>query len=194
MDHLNQLMGKLDMINGSILNSVDRRETKNLQHEKINLISDINKQCQYIKINLPKYSQKEFNKLLMKYLTQQKQFHDTETNIHATQLMMKYPNLTREEAIYKLQHEDVDTEHLLCIIDPSMLLNSNECLNYVTQRHKEIVKLEESINELQELFISTYAIVENQGETINRIETKTNNAKYYISNGKKELKLSLKFF
>lgn len=190
MDHLNQLIKKLDMINGSILNSVDRRVTKNLKNEKTTVIAEIDKQCQYCKLNLPKSSHDEFNKIIMKYLSHQKQFHDTETNIHATQLMMKYPNLTMDEAIYKLQNENVDTEHILCLIDP--ILNYNECLNYVTYRHKEIIKLEKSIDELHELFICTYVIVENQGETINRIENKTNSAKNYISSGKRELKLALK--
>lgn len=192
MDHLNQLIKKLDMINGSILNSVDRNLTKNLKNEKSTVIAEIDKQCQYCKLNIPKSSHNEFNNIIMKYLSHQKQFHDTETNIHATQLMMKYPNITRDEAIHKIQNENVNTEHILCLIDPAMLLTSNECLNYVTQRQKEIVKLEKSIDELHELFISTYAIVENQGETINRIGTKTNAAKNYISNGKRELKLTLK--
>ena len=38
----------------------------------------------------------------------------------------------------------------------------------------------------------TYAIVENQGETINRIKANTNSSKNYISSGKNELKLANK--
>ena len=79
-----------------------------------------------------------------------------------------------------------DTDNILCLVNPKSL-NTNDTLNYVSLRHKEIMKLERSIQELNELFISTYAIVENQGETIDKIANTTTIAKNHIKGAKHEL-------
>ncbi len=190
---LDNLITQLDKLNYSILYSVDSKTTKTLQKNKVDLVSLIDKQCQITKKNLDKIYHTNFNDLIKKYIIIQEKYRDTETNIYATQLVMMNPDLTMEMATAKIKG-GYDTENILCLVNPkSLVSNANENLNYVTLRHKEIMKLERSIQELHELFISTYAIVMDQGETIDRIATTTNNAKTHISGAKRELKIGLKY-
>ncbi len=184
MEHLNELIINLEKLNGLILISVDRQKTKKLEAEKVELVMAINKQCQVCQ-------PKNFNHLIMKYLNIQQSFRDQETRIYATQLIMKNPNLTMEEATTLIKTGKIDTEHILCLSNVN-LFDAQETLNYITLRHKEILKLEKSINELKELFISTYAMTMNQGETIDCIKNHTDVAKQHISGAKRELILARK--
>ncbi len=190
---LDNLITQLGNLNNSILYSVDDNNTKILRKNKIELISLIDKQCQITKKKLDKIYHAKFNDLIKKYIIIQEKYRDTETNIYATQIVMMNPNMTMEMAITKIKG-GYDTDNILCLVKPkTLLLSSTENLNYVNVRHKEIMKLEKSIQELHELFISTYAIVMHQGETIDRIENTTSNAKTNISSAKRELKIGYKY-
>lgn len=180
---LENLINELDKLNGSILFNVDSNKIKSLKKERIELITKIDKQCRLTKINL--HETTIFNHLIKKYITIQQRYRDTEINIHATQLVMKNPELTMDMAIAKINN-GYDTDNILCLVNPKSL-TTNDTLNYVTLRHKEIMKLERSIQELNELFISTYAIVENQGKTIDKIANTTTIAKNHIKGAKHEL-------
>ena len=46
---------------------------------------------------------------------------------------------------------------------------ANESYNYVVARHKEVLKLERSLQEVHQLFVDMAALVDQQGEVIDRI-------------------------
>ena len=181
MDQLDTNINKLDQLNKTILSSVDSTLIKKLNKDRDTLINLINENCRLIKPKLTKNEHPQFNDLIRKYIIIQQTYRNTEMDIYATQLMMRDPNLTKNDAKQMIK-DGYDTEGILCLLD------NHACLNYVTLRHKEILKLEKSIQELHELFISTYAIVEDQGATVNRIANTTSNAKDYVIDAKQELK------
>lgn len=182
MDRLDDLINQLNLLNTQILTSVDSSKTKNLKNEKRKLVGLIDQQCQLLKPTIKKSDVETYNDLIRKYITIQEKYHQTETSINITQLMIKNPNLN-----YKQAEQMVKSGY-----ESNLCLDSLTMLNDVTERHKQVMKLEKSIDELYELFIAMNAIVENQSNTINSIESKTSNAKLSIKNAKKELLLCKK--
>ena len=57
-----------------------------------------------------------------------------------------------------------------------------ETLRQVQSRQKDIEKLERSIRELADVFQYMYALVEQQGEKIDRVEKYVNEARDYVEN------------
>jgi len=57
----------------------------------------------------------------------------------------------------------------------------------IQARHKEILKLEESLRELHQLFVDMAVLVEAQGELLDQIENQVSNAVGYTEKGAKEL-------
>jgi len=57
----------------------------------------------------------------------------------------------------------------------------------IQARHKEILKLEESLRELHQLFVDMAVLVDAQGELLDQIENQVNNAVGYTEKGAKEL-------
>ena len=183
---LDQLILNLNKLNDSIISSVDRNKTKQLQADKRVLIKDIDQLCKLCKNLITDKEIEDFNHLIIKYLKIQESFRNTNIHIYATQLMMVDPNITMDEAINKIKTGKIDTDKILCLVHPSFI-TGQESYNYVKERHKEILKLEKSINELKELFISTYAITMDQGNTIDGISANTSTAKQHVSKAKREL-------
>ncbi|XP_065891057.1 syntaxin-2-like isoform X2 [Dysidea avara] len=59
-----------------------------------------------------------------------------------------------------------------------------QALTDVEQRHQEIMALEQDIRELQEMFIDISALVQEQGEVINRIEYNVESAAHHVKRGR----------
>lgn len=184
LEELNISIIKLGKINNLIIGSIIN--TKNLEKERNEIICIINNQCKNIKLKLSKNHYEAFNNLIKKYLTIQKMYHDTEKQILATQLILKDPTLTMEMA------DNIITNGQ-CPQNILQLSNANEMYDYVKQRHFEVLKLEKSIQEVNELFIGMYAIVEEQGDTLDRIKNKTESAKNNTGYAIVDLKKAWKF-
>ena len=100
----------------------------------------------------------------------QKEYCDTEKRMYATQIVLKNPNITMDVAEQMITN-GYPTHNILCLLDVSDMYN---CIKI---RHNEILKLEQSIIELNELFIGTHAIIMEQGNKIDKIADKTKSAK-----------------
>jgi syntaxin 1B/2/3 len=61
-----------------------------------------------------------------------------------------------------------------------------------TNRHNEILQIEQSINELQEIFQDIFELVHQQGELVNNIETHVAGAYEYTQTGNTQLKTAVK--
>jgi len=60
-------------------------------------------------------------------------------------------------------------------------------LNYVEGRHRELVKIENSVNELHQLFCDMAILVNEQGEHIDNIESNVGKAMAYVEEANKDL-------
>lgn len=64
---------------------------------------------------------------------------------------------------------------------------AKDALSYIEQRHRDIKKLEQSIQELHQLFVDMALLVETQGELIDQIEYNVNQSVAYTGEAVKQL-------
>ena len=101
------------------------------------------------------------------------------------------PNATDEEiemAMEKGQSVFADQ-----IMEKSRHEAALEALQYIENRHKDIVKLEQSIIELHQLFVDLAILVEQQGEMIDQIEFNVVQAKTYTKEAVVEIAEASKY-
>eukprot|EP01136_Pigoraptor_vietnamica_P021008 Opistho-1_new@70664 len=70
---------------------------------------------------------------------------------------------------------------------------AQQALDDIQERHRELVKLEESIRELHQLFVDVALLVESQGEMVDSIESNVTNAADYVEDAEKELGQALRY-
>ena len=63
----------------------------------------------------------------------------------------------------------------------------------IQSRHEDIVKLEESLKELRQLFLDMQALVEQQGEVLNEIENAVDSAVDHTTKGLDEMRKAVKY-
>lgn len=141
-------------------------------------IDHIDKQCKLIK---PKNQEEkdQFVALIKKYIEIQEDYKKNKMALITTQLKIRNPNLTEEECNNIIMQGNY--KNSLCIYDVHSMYD------YVSLRHQEIMKLEQSLQEVRELFISTYALVEIQGDRVDTISDSITNAKNNVCYAKKDL-------
>jgi len=70
---------------------------------------------------------------------------------------------------------------------------AKKALKDIQDRHQEILKLEESLRELHQLFVDMQILVEAQGQMLNEIEKAVDNAVDYTEKGAAEMKKAVKY-
>ncbi|KAM4635231.1 syntaxin-2-like [Polymixia lowei] len=91
---------------------------------------------------------------------------------------------------------DEELEEILHSANPAIFtsdINSDlqitrQALNEIESRHQDIIRLESSLRELQEIFTDIAMLVETQGELINNIEKNVSGAVDYVEMAKGETK------
>ena len=73
------------------------------------------------------------------------------------------------------------------ILDKKRHTAAKEALAYIENRHKDIIRLEQSIQELHQLFLDLAILVEAQGELIDQIEYNVSQAASYTKDAVKQL-------
>nr|XP_056715320.1 syntaxin-2 [Euleptes europaea] len=94
------------------------------------------------------------------------------------------------------QLEDMLESGNLSIFTSDIILDTKitrEALDEIESRHKDIIKLESSIQELHEMFMDMAMLVEVQGEMVNSIEKNVMNAVDYVEHAKEETKKAVKY-
>ncbi|KAM9211165.1 syntaxin-1A isoform 2-T2 [Dugong dugon] len=76
------------------------------------------------------------------------------------------------------------------IMDSSV---SKQALSEIETRHSEIIKLENSIRELHDMFMDMAMLVESQGEMIDRIEYNVENSVDYVERAVSDTKKAVKY-
>ncbi|XP_062816339.1 syntaxin-1A isoform X3 [Anolis carolinensis] len=82
------------------------------------------------------------------------------------------------------------------IFSSGIIMDSNitkQALNEIETRHSEIIKLENSIRELHDMFMDMAMLVESQGEMIDRIEYNVEHAVDYVERAVSDTKKAVKY-
>ncbi|XP_070806421.1 syntaxin-2 isoform X1 [Pituophis catenifer annectens] len=92
--------------------------------------------------------------------------------------------------------EDMLESGNLSIFTSDIILDTKltrAAVDEIESRHKDIIKLESSIQELHEMFMDMAMLVEVQGEMVNSIEKNVMNAVDYVEHAKEETKKAVKY-
>ncbi|XP_041096854.1 syntaxin-1B-like isoform X2 [Polyodon spathula] len=79
---------------------------------------------------------------------------------------------------------------------PQIIMDSNitkQAMNEIETRHTEIIKLENSIRELHDMFVDMAMLVESQGEMIDRIEYNVEHSVDYVERAVSDTKKAVKY-
>ncbi|XP_029921890.1 syntaxin-2-like isoform X2 [Myripristis murdjan] len=94
--------------------------------------------------------------------------------------------VTTDEELEDILHSDNPAIFTSHFISDSRI--TRQALNEIEARHQDILRLESSIRELQEVFVDTAMLVESQGELMNNIEKNVTSAAEYVDSGKADTK------
>lgn len=98
-------------------------------------------------------------------------------------LIIKYPNASNEQltaAASFMMDDDILSKSVL-------LMNVTDFLIHAQKRHNEIIKLEKSLYEVNQLFIDMMVLTNSQGETIDHILQNVQSAKQKVKDGMADL-------
>ncbi|RXM95190.1 Syntaxin-1A [Acipenser ruthenus] len=101
------------------------------------------------------------------------------------QLEITGRNTTNEELESMLESDNP------AIFTSGIIMDSNitkQAMNEIETRHTEIIKLENSIRELHDMFVDMAMLVESQGELVNNIEKNVMSSVDYVERAKEETK------
>ncbi|XP_066579345.1 syntaxin-4 isoform X2 [Amia ocellicauda] len=133
---------------------------------------------------------REFVELMGRCNTIQSQYRDRNVERIQRQLRITGTNVTEEELDQMLDsgQTDVFTQNILK--DTQV---TKQALNEISSRHDEILKLEQSIRDLHEMFQYLAMEVEAQGEMVNRIETNILQSSNYVEKAAADTKVAVEY-
>lgn len=176
----NQVDSLIDQINGAaqkLRAQLDRIGEHTKTMEQVECTDD------RIVFNIRGALMSQYVLTMQRYQEIQTNYNDKSRDILITQVKLKNPNASEAEIQAKI--DSGDTQQLQ--IASAKLDMANESYNYVAARHKEILKLEKSLQEVHQLFVDMAALVDAQGEVIDRIAFRVANAKADVAIAKDEL-------
>ncbi|VDL70839.1 unnamed protein product [Nippostrongylus brasiliensis] len=100
-------------------------------------------------------------------------------------------NVTEEEADKIINSAGRD-ELFFREVNP-LSVSARAALTDVKRRHNEIVELEKSIQEMQEIFVDLQNLTEIQGEIVDNIERNVGTTKTHVEEGSKNVKVALEY-
>uniref|UniRef100_A0AAY4C7E7 Syntaxin-1B n=1 Tax=Denticeps clupeoides TaxID=299321 RepID=A0AAY4C7E7_9TELE len=133
---------------------------------------------------------RKFVEVMTEYNTTQSKYRDRCKDRIQRQLEITGRTTTNEEL------EDMLESGKLAIFTDDIKMDSQmtkQALNEIETRHTEIIKLENSIRELHDMFLDMAMLVESQGEMIDRIEYNVEHSVDYVERAVSDTKKAVKY-
>ncbi|KAJ7309722.1 hypothetical protein JRQ81_007784 [Phrynocephalus forsythii] len=154
--------------------------------------------------NVNRASAADFRIRKSQHSTLTRQFVDVMTTYNTAQIVFRErtkDQIRRQLEITGKTTTDEELEDMLengnlSIFTSDIILDTKitrQALNEIEARHKDIIKLESSIQELHEMFMDMAMMVEVQGEMVDSIENNVLKASEYIEQAKEETKKAVKY-
>ncbi|XP_073677450.1 syntaxin-1B [Garra rufa] len=146
----------------------------------------------YLSTFIPQHStlSRKFVEVMTEYNTTQSKYRDRCKDRIQRQLEITGRTTTNEEL------EDMLESGKLAIFTDDIKMDSQmtkQALNEIETRHTEIIKLENSIRELHDMFVDMAMLVESQGEMIDRIEYNVEHSVDYVERAVSDTKKAVKY-
>ncbi|XP_078062499.1 syntaxin-1B [Mustelus asterias] len=133
---------------------------------------------------------RKFVEVMTEYNATQSKYRDRCKDRIQRQLEITGRTTTNEEL------EDMLESGKLAIFTDDITMDSKitkQALNEIETRHTEIIKLENSIRELHDMFVDMAMLVESQGEMIDRIEYNVDHSVDYVERAVSDTKKAVKY-
>jgi syntaxin 1A len=103
--------------------------------------------------------------------------------------------ITKQHKTHDEVEQMVDDNNLGVFTQGILVENAQmkQALGDITARHNDIIRLENSIKELYDMFLDMAMLVEEQGDMIDRIEYNVEKAGAYVESAKKETRKALTY-
>jgi len=131
---------------------------------------------------------KKFMDVMEKYKGVQQNYQGKYKDRLKRQFKIVKPNATNEEVEKVIESGDVGPIFAQSIVMSGQQVEARAALEDIQNRHEDIVRIERSIIELQQLFMDMAVMVQAQGEMLNRIEDQVNIAVEATENGVQSLR------
>ncbi|XP_066508184.1 syntaxin-1A isoform X1 [Hoplias malabaricus] len=133
---------------------------------------------------------RKFVEVMTEYNATQSSYRERCKGRIQRQLEITGRNTTNEELESMLESDNP------AIFTSGIIMDSNitqQAMNEIETRHNEIIKLENSIRELHDMFMDMAMLVESQGEMIDRIEYNVEHAVDYVERAVSDTKKAVKY-
>jgi len=130
---------------------------------------------------------KKFTAVARAYGDVQTAYQNSSRERLARQCKVVRPDL-KDEEIEAIVDQGDDAVFRDAILEHDLRDKARQALSYVENKHNDIVKLNNSIMELHQLFVDMSVLVAQQGELIDQIEDNCNMAAEYTSQGVKAIR------
>jgi len=132
---------------------------------------------------------RQFMDLLISYRASQSQYRDKVKERIRERVLTVKPDATPTEVESIVNNgTDVFSKQLA----DQNILEAKDALNYVERRHEELLKIEESVEELYRMFTDMALLVEQSGEYVDNIEANVGSSVIYVKEGNKALVSAMK--
>ncbi|XP_069562425.1 syntaxin-1A isoform X2 [Brachyistius frenatus] len=132
---------------------------------------------------------RKFVEVMSEYNTTQSDYRERCKGRIQRQLEITGRNTTNDELESMLESDNP------AIFTSGIIMDNitKQAMNEIETRHTEIIKLENSIRELHDMFMDMAMLVESQGELVNNIERSVSEAQEYVEEAKERIPKCKKF-
>ncbi|KAN0000131.1 hypothetical protein ACTFIZ_008584 [Dictyostelium cf. discoideum] len=153
---------------------------------KLDLMKSSNEKYSFSKSSTPtevRIRNSMLNTLTQKFIEMMREYQEIQNNYknkYKEKIERQYkivkPEATTQEINDAIQSGDSKKIFEETILHTHLHNQALNALDYIQERHNDIIKLEQSIKELHQLFLDMAVLVHNQGELLNVIEDNINSA------------------
>ncbi|KAH6582910.1 hypothetical protein BASA50_006567 [Batrachochytrium salamandrivorans] len=168
---LDATMDKTNRVSGEIRNKLKDIDAENKSQQKKDPSSNDVK----IRISQHGVLTRNFLEVMMEYKKTQETYQDKYKDRMHRQCLVVKPNATNQE-IEQMMDGEKSQMFAKQIVNTGQRQEARKALEDIQSKHKDVVKIEKSILELQQLFIDMAVLVASQGEIIDQIAVHIDNA------------------
>jgi len=186
-DELEKLIDETNLAATDVRNRLKEMDTENKK-----MTAKEKGSAQYrIKTNMHGTLTRKFLELMAEYQEVQTKFKNKFRERVERQYRIVKPEATQDEIEEAL--DSGNTQVFAKEILNQRHSQAKDALNYIENRHKDILRLEQSIKELHQMFLDMALLVDAQGELIDQIEYNVNQAAAYTKDAVKHLRDANKY-
>ncbi|KAI9173081.1 hypothetical protein H9P43_007212 [Blastocladiella emersonii ATCC 22665] len=186
-DHAQAIDGFMDQI--GMQSTVIRKKLKDMETANKDFTAkNPNSSDARIRVSQHAVLVKKFTDIMTEYNDVQSKFKGKYKQRLQKQFLIVKPDASPEEVEKVVSGEGGAGIFAQQIMPGAQYMEARQALQDIQERHQDIIKIEKSILELQQLFVDMSVLVAQQGELLNQIDSHVTKAVDYTEQGVEEMK------